>query len=224
MINKIKSSLAEAVQIIPDGASVLIGGFGDAGIPFELIDALLEQNTTDLTVVSNNAGAGDRGIAALVAAGRVRKVICSHPRPPKAEIFAQAYRAGKVELECVPQGTLAERMRAAGAGLGPFFTPTGYGTRVAEGKETRIVDGKGYVLEQPLSADFALVRAFQGDRLGNLTYRLAARNFNPVMCMAARHTIAQVDVIVQVGAIPPEQVMTQAIFVQSVVLADKKHD
>lgn len=224
MINKIKSSLAEAVRVIPDGASVLIGGFGDAGIPFELIDALLEQGTRELTVVSNNAGAGERGIAALVAARRVRKVICSHPRPPKAEIFAKAYRAGEVELECVPQGTLAERMRAAGAGLGPFFTPTGYGTRVAEGKETRIVDGKGYVLEQPLSADFALIKAYQGDRLGNLTYRLAARNFNPVMCMAARHTITQVDSIVQAGDIPPEQVMTQAIFVHSVVLAGKKHD
>lgn len=224
MINKIKPSLAEAVQIIPDGASVLIGGFGDAGIPFELIDALLEQGTRDLIVVSNNAGAGERGIAALVAARRVRKVICSHPRPPKAEVFAQAYRAGQVELECVPQGTLAERMRAAGAGLGPFFTPTGYGTRVADGKETRVVNGKGYVLEQPLSADFALVRAFQGDRLGNLTYRLAARNFNPVMCMAAQHTIAQVDMIVQAGDIPPEQVMTQAIFVKSVVLTGKKHD
>ncbi len=221
MINKIKSSLAEAVQLIPDGATVLIGGFGDTGIPFELIDAVLDQGTRELTVVSNNAGAGERGIATLVAAGRVRKVICSHPRPPNAEVFAKAYRAGQVELECVPQGTLAERMRAAGAGLGPFFTPTGYGTRVAEGKETRIVDGKGYVLEQPLSADFALIRAYQGDRLGNLTYRLAARNFNPVMCMAARHTIAQVDSIVQAGDIPPEQVMTQAIFVHSVVLAGK---
>lgn len=224
MINKIKSSLTEAVQIIPDGASVLIGGFGETGIPFELIDALLDLGTRDLTIISNNAGAGERGIAALVAAKRVRKAICSHPRPPNSEIFAKAYRAGELELECVPQGTLAERLRVAGAGLGPFFTPTGYGTRVAEGKEQRVVDGRGYVLEQPLSADFALIRAHHGDRMGNLTYRLAARNFNPVMSMAARHTIAQVDVIVPVGDIPPEQVMTQAIFVQSVVLAGKKHD
>ncbi|MBV7481836.1 3-oxoacid CoA-transferase subunit A [Bordetella sp. BOR01] len=219
MINKIKSSHDEALSLIPDGASVMIGGFGDAGIPFELIDTLLAMGTTGLTLISNNAGAGERGIAALIAAGRVRKVICSHPRPPRSEIFAHAYRAGQVELECVPQGTLAERMRAAGAGLGPFYTPTGYGTWMAEGKQTCVIDGKGYVLEQPLPADFALVRAHQGDRFGNLTYRLAARNFNPVMCMASRHAIAQVDQIVQAGDIPPEQVMTQAIFVQSVVLA-----
>lgn len=224
MINKIRASLAEAVQVIPDGSSILIGGFGDAGIPFELIDALLDTGARDLTIISNNAGAGDRGIAAMINAGRVNKVICSHPRPPKAEAFARAYRAGQIELECVPQGTLAERLRAAGAGLGPFFTPTGYGTRVAQGKEQRVVNGKGYVLEQPLGADFALIRAHQGDRLGNLTYRLAARNFNPVMCMAAQHAIAQVDVIVQAGDIPPEQVMTPAIFVKSVVLAGKRHD
>ncbi|MCD0501678.1 3-oxoacid CoA-transferase subunit A [Bordetella petrii] len=219
MINKIQASHAEALSIIPDGASVMIGGFGDAGIPFELIDSLLAMGTTGLTLISNNAGAGERGIAALIAAGRVRKVICSHPRPPRSEIFADAFRAGKVDLECVPQGTLAERMRAAGAGLGPFYTPTGYGTWVAKDKQTCVIDGKGYVLEQPLPADFALVRAHRGDRLGNLTYRLAARNFNPVMCMAARHAIAQVDEIVQAGDIPPEQVMTQAIFVKSVVLA-----
>ncbi|NYT38372.1 3-oxoacid CoA-transferase subunit A [Allopusillimonas soli] len=219
MINKIQSSLSEAVSAIPDGASVMIGGFGDAGIPFELIDALLERGTRDLTVISNNAGAGEIGIAKLIKADRVRKVICSHPRPPKSEVFAAAYRAGRVALECVPQGTLAERMRAAGAGLGPFFTPTGYGTPLAEGKEQRVIDGRGYVLEQPLSADFALIRAHEGDRLGNLTYRLAARNFNPVMCMASRHAIAQVDIIVEAGAIEPVHVMTQAIFVQAVVLA-----
>lgn len=221
MINKIQPSLAKAVQIVPDGASVLIGGFGDSGIPFELIDALLDSGARNLTIISNNAGAGERGISALIQAGRVSKVICSHPRPPKAEIFALAYRAGHVELECVPQGTLAERLRAAGAGLGPFFTPTGYGTPVANGKEQRVLNGKGYVLEQPLHADFALIRAHLGDPLGNLTYRFAARNFNPVMCMAARHTIAQVDTIVNAGDIPPEHVMTPAIFVQSVVLAHK---
>ena len=224
MINKIKSSHIEALKVITDGSSIMVGGFGDAGIPFELIDTLIEMGPTNLTIISNNAGAGERGIAAMIRAGRVSKVICSHPRPPKSEIFAEAYRAGKVTLECVPQGTLAERMRAAGAGLGPFFTPTGYGTRVAEGKQTCVIDGKGYVLEHPLSADFALVRAHQGDRLGNLMYRLAARNFNPVMCMAARHTIAQVDEIVETGSMVPEHIMTQSIFVQSVVLADKKYD
>ncbi|KAA0910617.1 3-oxoacid CoA-transferase subunit A [Pusillimonas sp. ANT_WB101] len=218
MINKIKASLAEAVAIIPDGASIMIGGFGDAGIPFELIEALLETPARDLTIISNNAGSGERGIAALIAADRVSKVICSHPRPPRSEVFANAYRAGKVKLECTPQGTLAERMRAAGAGLGPFFTPTGYGTLVAEGKEQRVVNGVGYVLEQPLSADFALIRAHQGDRMGNLTYRYSARNFNPVMCMASKHAIAQVDSIVNVGDIPPEHVMTPALFVQSVAL------
>ncbi len=218
MINKIKASLAEAVAIIPDGASIMIGGFGDAGIPFELIEALLETPARDLTIISNNAGSGERGIAALIAADRVSKVICSHPRPPRSEVFANAYRAGKVKLECTPQGTLAERMRAAGAGLGPFFTPTGYGTLVAEGKEQRVVNGVGYVLEQPLSADFALIRAHQGDRMGNLTYRYSARNFNPVMCMASKYAIAQVDSIVNVGDIPPENVMTPALFVQSVAL------
>ncbi len=217
MVNKIQTSMAEAVQCIPDGATVLVGGFGDAGIPFELLQALLENGSRDLTIVSNNAGTYTSGIAGLIQAGRVAKVVCSHPRPPNSETFASAYRAGKVALECMPQGTLAERLRAAGAGLGPFFTPTGYGTRVAEGKETRLVNGRGHVLEQPLHGDFALVRAHLGDRWGNLTYRWAARNFNPVMCMAARHTIAQVDQLVALGQLPPEHIMSQGIFVQALV-------
>jgi|SRR5690606_656303 len=220
MINKIKSSHREALTVIHDGASIMVGGFGDSGIPFELISSLLDMGAKDLTIISNNAGAGERGIAALIRANRVNKVICSHPRPPRSEIFADAYRSGRVQLECVPQGTLAERIRAAGAGLGPFYTPTGYGTRVAEGKQTCVIDGKGYVLEQPLSADFALVRAHQADRLGNLMYRLAARNFNPLMCMAARHTIVQADEIVEAGSLPPEYIMTQALFVNAVVLAE----
>lgn len=220
MIDKLKPSIAEALRPIRDGASILIGGFGESGIPYELLNGLLEQGASDLTIISNNAGTYEKGIAALILANRVRKVICSHPRPPHSEVFAQAYRAGKVELECVPQGTLAERLRAAGAGLGPFFTPTGYGTLLAKGKEERVINGVGYVLEQPLHGDFALVRANRGDRWGNLTYRWAARNFNPVMCMAARHTIVQVDEIVDLGSIPPEQVMTPGIFVQTVVKAD----
>jgi 3-oxoadipate CoA-transferase alpha subunit len=220
LIDKIKPSVATALSGIPDGASILVGGFGDSGIPQELLQGLLDQGATDLTIISNNAGTYETGIAALVLANRVRKIICSHPRPPNSEVFAKAYRAGKVELEVVPQGTLAERLRAAGAGQGPFFTPTGYGTLLAEGKEQRVIEGVGYVMEQPLHGDFALIRAHQGDRWGNLTYRWAARNFNPVMCMAAHHTIAQVDEIVELGSIPPEHVMTPGVFVQTVVKAD----
>jgi 3-oxoadipate CoA-transferase alpha subunit len=217
MIDKIQPSLTEALQVIPDGATLLSGGFGEAGAPYELLHALRDLGRRDLTIVSNNAGVFDVGIARLITAGLVRKIICSHPRPPNSETFAAAYRAGRVELEVTPQGTLAERLRAAGAGLGPFFTPTGYGTRVAEGKETRVVNGVGYVLEQPLHGDFALIKADQGDRWGNLTYRWAARNFNPVMCMAARHTIAQVNRVVELGALAPEHIMTPGIFVQAVV-------
>lgn len=220
MIDKIKPSIVAALAGIPDGASILVGGFGDSGIAHELLQGLLEQGATELTIISNNAGTHETGIAGLVLANRVRKIICSHPRPPNSEVFAKAYRAGKIELEVVPQGTLAERLRAAGAGLGPFFTPTGYGTLLAEGKEQRVIDGVGYVMEQPLHGDFALIRANQGDRWGNLTYRWAARNFNPVMCMAARHTIVQVDEIVELGSIPPEHVMTPGVFVQTVVKAD----
>lgn len=219
MINKIKPSIADALQVIPDGASILVGGFGEAGVPHQLLEGLVALGTSDLTIISNNAGTENTGIAALLLANRVRKVICSHPRPPNSEVFAQAYRAGRVELECVPQGTLAERLRAAGAGLGAFFTPTGYGTLLAEGKEQRVVDGVGYVLEQPLHGDFAFIKAYQGDRWGNLSYRWAARNFNPVMCMASRHAIVQVDEIVELGSLAPEQVMTPGIFVQTLVKA-----
>ncbi len=223
MINKIQASRMEALSIIPDGASVIVGGFGDAGIPFELLDTLRELGTRDLTIISNNAGTRDVGIAGLIKNGQVRKIVCSHPRPPQSEVFAEAFRSGQLELECMPQGTLAERLRAAGAGLGPFFTPTGYGTLMAEGKEQRVIDGVGYVLEQPLHGDFALIRAHQGDRWGNLTYRWAARNFNPVMCTAAAHTIAQVDEVVELGTIPPEHVMTAGIFVQTVVPVEAQH-
>ena len=217
MIDKIQPSIVEAVRIIPDGASILVGGFGESGVPFELLYALRDLGRRDLTIISNNAGTHEAGIAALIVANLVRKVICSHPRPPNSDTFAAAYRAGRVELEVVPQGTLAERLRAAGAGLVAFFTPTGYGTRIAEGKETRVVDGVGYVLEQPLFGDFALVKADRGDRWGNLTYRWSARKFNPVMCMAARHAIAQVDQVVGLGELAPEHVMTPGVFVKAVV-------
>jgi 3-oxoadipate CoA-transferase alpha subunit len=217
VIDKIQPSIMEAVGIIPHGASVLVGGFGEAGVPFELLYALRDLGRRDLTIISNNAGTHEAGIAALIVAKLVRKVICSHPRPPNSETFAAAYRAGRIELEVVPQGTLAERLRAAGAGLGAFFTPTGYGTRMADGKETRVVDGVGYVLEQPLSGDFALVKADRGDRWGNLTYRWAARNFGPVMCMAARHAIVQVNEVVPLGELPPEHIMTPGVFVKTVV-------
>ncbi|SAI65867.1 3-oxoadipate CoA-transferase subunit A [Bordetella ansorpii] len=217
MINKIAHSLHEAVCRIPDGAAVMVTGFGDAGLPRELLAALVRHAPRDLTLISNNAGTGDYGLAALLAAGLVRKVICSYPKSSGADVFANLYRAGKVELEVVPQGTLVERMRAAGAGLGPFFTPTSYGTPVAEGKEQRVVDGVGYVLEHPLRADFALIKAYQGDRWGNLTYRLAGRSFGPVMAMAAKHSIAQVDDVVPLGTIAADAVHTPGIFIQSVV-------
>ena len=217
MIDKIKHSLEEAIAPLQDGASIMVSGFGEAGIPFELLHAVLDKGLHNLTIISNNAGTHEVGIAALIKAGRVRKIVCSHPRPVNSETFLAAYRAGQIELECMPQGTLAERLRAAGAGLGPFFTPTGFGTLVAEGKEQRVIDGKGYILEQPLHGDIALVRAHLGDRWGNLTYRWAARNFGPVMCMAAKHSIAQVNRVVALGDLPPEQVMTPGIFVQAVV-------
>ncbi len=217
MLDKVKASLEEAIAPIQDGAVILVSGFGDSGIPFELMTAVLDKGVRELTIVSNNAGTHETGIAGLIKAGRVRKIVCSHPRPPNAETFAKAYRAGQVELECMPQGTLAERLRAAGAGLGPFFTPTGFGTLVAEGKEQRVIDGRGYILEQPLGGDFALVRAHLGDRWGNLTYRWAGRNFGPVMCMAAKHAIAQVNRTVTLGDLAPEHVMTPGIFVKAVV-------
>ncbi|KOF55375.1 3-oxoadipate CoA-transferase [Achromobacter sp. DMS1] len=228
MLDKTVASLADAVAGVQDGAVVMIGGFGASGVPTELVCALLDQGARELTIVNNNAGNGERGLSELIRAGRVRKMICSFARSsdrrkPNAAAFAEAYRAGRIELECVPQGTMAERMRAAGSGLGPFFTPTAYGTPLAQGKETRVIDGVGYVLEQPLKGDFALVKAEAGDRWGNLVYRYAGRNFAPVMCMAAQTTVAQVDRIVEKGELPPEHVMTPGIFVQRVVQVERSH-
>lgn len=217
MIDKTVPGLAQAVAGIPDGATVMIGGFGNAGMPKALIDALIEQGARDLTIVNNNAGNGDTGLAALLAAGRVRKIICSFPRQADSHVFDALYRAGNIELELTPQGNLAERIRAAGAGIGGFFTPTGYGTLLAEGKETRVIDGKHYVLESPIHADFALIKALKGDRWGNLVYRKAARNFGPIMAMAAKCAIAQVDEVVELGALDPEVIVTPGIFVQRVV-------
>jgi 3-oxoadipate CoA-transferase, alpha subunit len=206
-----------AVAGIPDGATVLVGGFGMAGMPVDLIDALIRQGAADLTVVSNNAGNGDTGLAALLAAGRVRKMICSFPRQSDSWVFDGLYRAGQVDLEVVPQGNLAERMRAAGAGIGAFFTPTGVGTPLAEGKETRTIDGRDYVLEYPLRGDVALIRAHISDGMGNLVYRKTARNFGPVMAAAAELTIAEVSQVVPVGALDPENVVTPSIFVNRVL-------
>ena len=217
MIDKTCPSLAQAVADIADGTTVMVGGFGNAGMPHELIDALIAQGARELTIVSNNAGNGDTGLAALIRERRVRKVICSFPRQADSWHFDAAWRAGQIELELVPQGNLAERIRAAGAGIGAFFTPTGFGTPLAEGKETRQIGGRHYVLEHPIHADFALIRALHGDRWGNLVYRKAARNFGPVMAMAARTTIAQVDRIVPLGALDPEHIVTPGIFVSRVV-------
>ncbi|MBY8975894.1 3-oxoacid CoA-transferase subunit A [Rhodobacteraceae bacterium NNCM2] len=215
-MDKRQQDLETAVAPIKDGATVMIGGFGSSGIPFGLIDALLEQGATDLTIIANNAGAGETGISKLLKAGRIAKVICSYPRSPGSIWFEKRYEAGEIELEIVPQGTLAERIRAAGAGIGGFFTPTGYGTLLAEGKETRMIDGRGYVFEKPLPADFAILRADQGDRWGNLCFHATARNFNPVMAMAADHSIAEVRQISETP-LDPERVVTPGIFVQSVV-------
>jgi 3-oxoacid CoA-transferase, A subunit len=222
MISKIVDSAAEAVAGIPDGATVMIGGFGPAGQPLALIDALLEQGARDLTVVNNNAGNGDTGLAALLAAGRVRKIICSFPRQVDSYVFDGLYRSGRIELELVPQGNLAERIRAAGAGIGAFYTPTSYGTPLAEGKETREINGRGHVLEYALHADYALIQAERADRWGNLTYRKTARNFGPIMATAARVTVAQVREIVELGALDPEAVVTPGIFVQRVVCVGGK--
>jgi 3-oxoadipate CoA-transferase alpha subunit len=217
MISKIVDSAADAVRDIPDGATVMIGGFGTAGQPVELIDALLEQGASGLTIVNNNAGNGTTGLAALLGAGRVRKIVCSFPRQVDSQIFDGLYREGKLELELVPQGTLAERIRAGGAGIAGFFTPTAFGTTLADGKETRNINGRDYVLEDALTADFALIKAHQGDRLGNLVYRKTARNFGPMMASAASVTIAQVSQIVEVGSIDPEAVVTPGIFVKRLV-------
>ena len=217
MIDKIVPSLQQAVADIRDGATVMISGFGTAGIPGELIDALIAQGARGLTVVNNNAGNGDAGVAALLAARRVRKIICSFPRQVDSWVFDGLYRAGEIELELVPQGNLAERIRAAGAGIGAFFTPTGYGTLLAEGKETREIGGKHYVLEYPIHADYALVKADRGDRWGNLVYRKTARNFGPIMATAAKCTIVQVRETVELGALDPEAIVTPGIFVHRVV-------
>jgi len=217
MIDKIAASVAQALEGVRDGATVLVGGFGTAGIPDELIAGLLEQGATDLTVVNNNAGNGDTGLAALLKAGRVRKIICSFPRQADSQVFDGLWRSGRIELELVPQGNLAERIRAAGAGIGAFFTPTGYGTELARGKETRQIDGRGHVLETPIHGDLALIKAERGDRWGNLTYRMAARNFGPVMAMAAKRTVATVHEVVELGALDPEAVVTPGIFVHQVV-------
>ena len=217
MIDKIVATTAQALADVPDGATVMIGGFGTAGLPNELTDALLAQGARELTIVNNNAGNGETGLAALLAAGRVRKIICSFPRQADSHHFDRLYRAGKIELELVPQGNLAERIRAAGAGIGAFFSPTGYGTPLAEGKEQREINGKWYVLEHPIHADVALIKAERGDRWGNLTYRMTARNFGPIMAAAAKLTVASVQEIVPLGALDPEAVVTQGLYVQRVV-------
>lgn len=217
MIDKTVQSLEAAVADVFDGATVMIGGFGAAGQPAELIDALIAHGAKNLTIVNNNAGNGEVGLAALLKARRVRKIICSFPRQVDSQVFDALYRAGEIELELVPQGNLAERIRAAGAGIGAFFTPTGYGTQLAEGKETRLIDGRHYVLEYPIHADFALIKALKGDRWGNLVYRKTARNFGPIMASAAKCAIAQVCEVVPLGALDPEAVVTPGIFVQRVV-------
>ncbi|CAH2799087.1 MAG: 3-oxoadipate CoA-transferase subunit A (EC [uncultured Caballeronia sp.] len=217
MINKIFDTLSSAVKDVQDGATAMIGGFGTAGMPSELIDALIEQGARELTIVNNNAGNGETGLAALLKAKRVRKIICSFPRQSDSQVFDGLYRGGELELELVPQGNLAERIRAAGAGIGGFFTPTAYGTKLAEGKETRFIDGRYYVLEAPLHADFALIKAFKGDRWGNLVYRKTARNFGPIMAMAAKTAVVQVSQVVPLGTLDPEDIVTPGIFVQRVI-------
>ena len=217
MIDKIVPTPEAALAGVRDGATVMIGGFGTAGQPNELIEALLAQGARELTIVNNNAGNGDTGLAALLAAGRVRKIICSFPRQSDSWHFDRLYRAGQLELELVPQGNLAERIRAAGAGIGAFFTPTGYGTELAAGKETREIGGRMHVLEHPIHADIALIKAERGDRWGNLTYRMTARNFGPVMAMAAKLTVATVHEIVPLGTLDPEAVVTPGLFVQRVL-------
>ncbi|MEU3340049.1 3-oxoacid CoA-transferase subunit A [Streptomyces sp. NPDC006668] len=212
-----------AVAGIEDGSTVLVGGFGLAGMPFDLIDALIRQGAKDLTIVSNNAGNGDVGLAALLAAGRVRKVLCSFPRQADSWVFDDLYRAGKIELEVVPQGNLAERMRAAGAGIGAFYCPTAVGTPLAEGKEVREIDGRTYLLEYPIKGDYALIGAHVADTSGNLVYRKTARNFGPVMATAATTTIVQVEQVVEPGALDPEAVVTPSIYVDRIVQVTARH-
>jgi len=217
MIDKTIATAAAAVADVHDGATILLGGFGTAGLPTELTDALVARGARELTIVNNNAGNGDTGLAALIGAGCVKKIICSFPRQADAWHFEKRYRAGELELELVPQGTLAERIRAAGAGVGAFFTPTAYGTDLAKGKETRRIGERDYVLEMPIHADFALIKAHRADRWGNITFRMTARNFGPIMATAARCTIAEVDEIVPLGNIDPESVVTPGIFVKRIV-------
>src|SRR5881409_3680642 len=220
MIDKFFASAEAALADIPDGATIMIGGFGNAGMPAALIDTLIAQGARGLTIVNNNAGNADGGLAALIGAKRVRKILCSFPRQADSWHFDKAYRAGEIELELVPQGTLAERIRAAGAGIGAFFTPTAYGTRLAEGKETRRIGDRDYVLEYPIHADYALIKAERADRWGNLVYRKSARNFGPIMASAARCTIVQVREVVPLGSLDPEIVVTPGIFVHRVVAVD----
>lgn len=221
MINKLCPSVEAALADVRDGSTVMIGGFGTAGIPNQLIDGLIAQGAKDLTIVNNNAGNGDTGLAALLKTGRVRKIICSFPRQADSHVFDALYRSGQIELELVPQGNLAERIRAAGAGIGAFFTPTGYGTQLAEGKETREINGRQYVLEYPIHADLALIKAERADRWGNLTYRMTARNFGPIMATASRCAVVEVPEIVELGALDPEAVVTPGIFVHRVVKVER---
>jgi len=221
MIDKVAPSVAQALEGVRDGSTVMIGGFGTAGIPNELIDGLIAHGARELTVVNNNAGNGDTGLAALLKTGRVRKIICSFPRQADSWVFDELYRSGKLELELVPQGNLAERIRAAGAGIGGFFTPTGYGTDLAKGKEVREINGRMHVLESPIHGDLALIKAERGDRWGNLTYRMAARNFGPVMAMAAKRTVATVHDVVALGELDPEVVVTPGIFVHRIVRIER---
>lgn len=217
MVDKTVSSIAEAVSVVHDGAIVLIGGFGSAGGPVELIHALIDQGTKDLTAVNNNTGNGEVGLAALIREGQVRKMICSYPRSSQSKVFPELYRAGKIELELVPQGTLAERIRAGAAGIPAFYTPTAVGTPLADGKEAREFDGRTYLLEHALKADFALVRAEVADKAGNLTFNKTARNFGPIMAMNAKTTIVQAKRVVEAGELDPEVIVTPGIFVDRVV-------
>lgn len=222
MINKVSVDMDQLFAGLKDGATIMIGGFGGSGIPHELIEGLVGQNARDLVIITNNAGSGETGIAALLKAKRVRKIICSYPRMADSYVFDNLFRAKQIELELTPQGNLAERIRAQGAGLGGFFTQTAYGTLLAEGKETRLINGKNYVFESPLSADFALIKGNKGDRWGNLVYRKASRNFGPIMAMAAKNTLAQVNQVVELGELDPESIVTPGIFVKYVVPMSNK--
>lgn len=223
MTSKHVANIDLSLADINDGATILVGGFGDAGQPKELLDGLIRNGAKELTIISNNAGNGDTGIAALIGAGQVKKIVCSFPRQVDSYIFDEWYLSGKIELEVVPQGNLAERIRAAGAGIGGFFTPTGFGTLLSEGKETRNINGINYVLEYPIKADFAFISAHKGDPMGNLIYRKTARNFGPIMATAATTTIAQVEEIVELGTLNPEHVITPGIFVHRLVEIEAKH-